>query len=447
MSFPFELHLSVGYPKQAMIPRYSRPQMAAIWSDETKFQRWLDVEIAVCEAWAELGVVPADAAERIARNARFDLAKINEYLRETHHDMTAFLRSVADSLGDDARWVHFGLTSSDVWDTATALQLRDGCDLLLRDIDALLVVLEARAREHRRTLCVGRTHGVHAEPTSFGLKLAVWVDEMRRQRARLEQARVSLAVGAISGTVGTHASVPPEVEEIVCRKLGLGVEAASTQVIQRDRHAHFVLTLALIAASLEKFATEIRHLQRTEVLEAEEPFAEGQTGSSAMPHKRNPEKCERVCGLARLLRGYATTALENIALWHERDISHSSAERVILPDACLALDYALDLFTEIMGGLVVYPERMRENLDRSYGLVFSQRVLLALIESGLSRETAYRLVQEHAMRSWRERRPFFDLLREDPRVMERLSESELRDLFDYEFYLRNVDATFERLRL
>lgn len=447
MSFPFELHLSVGYPKQAMIPRYSRPQMAAIWSDETKFQRWLDVEIAVCEAWAELGVVPADAAERIARNARFDLAKINEYLRETHHDMTAFLRSVADSLGDDARWVHFGLTSSDVWDTATALQLRDACDLLLRDIDALLVVLEARAREHRRTLCVGRTHGVHAEPTSFGLKLAVWVDEMRRQRARLEQARVSLAVGAISGTVGTHASVPPEVEEIVCRKLGLGVEAASTQVIQRDRHAHFVLTLALIAASLEKFATEIRHLQRTEVLEAEEPFAEGQTGSSAMPHKRNPEKCERVCGLARLLRGYATTALENIALWHERDISHSSAERVILPDACLALDYALDLFTEIMGGLVVYPERMRENLDRSYGLVFSQRVLLALIESGLSRETAYRLVQEHAMRSWRERRPFFDLLREDPRVMERLSESELRDLFDYEFYLRNVDATFERLRL
>lgn len=421
--------------------------MAAIWSDETKFQRWLDVEIAVCEAWAELGVVPADAAERIARNARFDLAKINEYLRETHHDMTAFLRSVADSLGDDARWVHFGLTSSDVWDTATALQLRDACDLLLRDIDALLVVLEARAREHRRTLCVGRTHGVHAEPTSFGLKLAVWVDEMRRQRARLEQARVSLAVGAISGTVGTHASVPPEVEEIVCRKLGLGVEAASTQVIQRDRHAHFVLTLALIAASLEKFATEIRHLQRTEVLEAEEPFAEGQTGSSAMPHKRNPEKCERVCGLARLLRGYATTALENIALWHERDISHSSAERVILPDACLALDYALDLFTEIMGGLVVYPERMRENLDRSYGLVFSQRVLLALIESGLSRETAYRLVQEHAMRSWRERRPFFDLLREDPRVMERLSESELRDLFDYEFYLRNVDATFERLRL
>lgn len=430
-----------------MIPRYSRPQMAAIWSDEAKFQRWLDVEVAVCEAWAELGVIPADAAERIARNARFDLARIGEYLRETHHDMTAFLRSVADSLGDDARWVHFGLTSSDVWDTATALQLRDAADLLLRDIDALLVVLEHRAREYRRTLCVGRTHGVHAEPTTFGLKLAVWVDEMRRQRARLESARASVAVGAISGTVGTHASVPPEVEEIVCRKLGLGIEAASTQVIQRDRHAHFVLTLALIGASLEKFATEIRHLQRTEVLEAEEPFAEGQTGSSAMPHKRNPEKCERICGLARLLRGYAMTALENVALWHERDISHSSAERIILPDACLALDYALDLFTQIMGGLVVYPERMRENLDRSYGLVFSQRVLLALIETGMSREAAYRLVQEHAMRAWRERRPFLELLQEDPRITERLSPSQLVELFDYEFYLRNIDATFDRLGL
>lgn len=430
-----------------MIPRYSRPQMAAIWSDEAKFQRWLDVEVAVCEAWAELGVVPADAAERIARNARFDLAKIDEYLRETHHDMTAFLRSVADSLGDDARWVHYGLTSSDVWDTATALQLRDAADVLLRDIDALLVVLEHRAREHRRTLCVGRTHGVHAEPTTFGLKLAVWVDEMRRQRARLEAARASVAVGAISGTVGTHASVPPEVEEIVCRKLGLNVEAASTQVIQRDRHAHFVQTLALIGASLEKFATEIRHLQRTEVLEAEEPFAEGQTGSSAMPHKRNPEKCERICGLARVLRGYATAALENVALWHERDISHSSAERIILPDACLALDYALDLFTQIMGGLVVYPERMRENLDRSYGLVFSQRVLLALIETGMSREAAYRLVQEHAMRAWRERRPFLELLQEDPRITERLSPSQLVELFDYEFYLRNIDATFDRLGL
>lgn len=430
-----------------MIPRYSRPQMAAVWSEEAKFRRWLDVEIAVCEAWAELGVIPADAAERIARNARFDLTKIEQYLRETHHDMTAFLRSVADSLGDDARWVHFGLTSSDVWDTATALQLRDAADILLRDIDALLVVLEHRAREHRRTLCVGRTHGVHAEPTTFGLKLAVWVDEMRRQRSRLEAARASVAVGAISGTVGTHASVPPEVEELVCRKLGLGIEAASTQVIQRDRHAHFVLTLALIAASLEKFATEIRHLQRTEVLEVEEPFATGQTGSSAMPHKRNPEKCERICGLARLIRGHAVTALENVALWHERDITHSSAERIILPDACLALDYALDLFTQIMGGLVVYPDRMRENLDRSYGLVFSQRVLLALIESGMGRETAYRIVQEQAMRAWRERRPFLELLREDPRVTERLDEERLRALFDHAYYLRHVDATFERLGL
>jgi len=430
-----------------MIPRYSRPEMAAIWSDEAKFQRWLDVEIAVCEAWAELGVVPQDAVERIRKHARFDLAKIDEYQRETHHDVTAFLRSVADHVGEDARWIHFGLTSSDVWDTATALQLRDAADLLLRDIDALIEVVSARAKEHRRTLCVGRTHGVHAEPTTFGLKLAVWVDELRRQRERLEQARRSVAVGAISGTVGTHASVPPEVEEIVCRRLGLEVEAASTQVIQRDRHAHFVVTLALIGASLEKFATEIRHLQRTEVLEAEEPFAEGQTGSSAMPHKRNPEKCERICGLARLLRGYATTALENVALWHERDISHSSAERVIFPDACLVLDYALDLFRQIMEGLVVYPERMRENLERSYGLVFSQRVLLALIEAGMTREAAYRLVQRHAMRAWKERRPLLELLREDPAVTERLAPEALAELFDYDFYLRNIDATFERLGL
>ncbi len=430
-----------------MIPRYSRPQMAAIWSDEAKFQRWLDVELAVCDAWAELGVVPRDAAERIRRSAKFDLQKIEEYQRETHHDVTAFLRSVADHVGEDARWIHFGLTSSDVWDTATALQLRDAADLLLQDIDALLEVIAARAREHRRTLCVGRTHGVHAEPTTFGLKLAVWVDELRRQRERLEQAKRSVAVGAISGTVGTHASVPPEVEELVCRRLGLEVEAASTQVIQRDRHAHFVVTLALIGASLEKFATEIRHLQRTEVLEAEEPFAEGQTGSSAMPHKRNPEKCERICGLARLLRGYATTALENVALWHERDISHSSAERVIFPDACLVLDYALDLFRQIMEGLVVYPERMRENLERSYGLVFSQRVLLALIEAGMTREEAYKLVQRHAMRAWKERRPLQELLREDPAVTERLSPEALAGLFDYGFYLRHIDATFERLGL
>lgn len=430
-----------------MIPRYSRPEMAAIWTDEAKYRRWLDVEVAACEAWAELGVIPREAAEKIRRDASFDLGKIDEYLAITHHDVTAFLRSVADSLGEEGRYVHYGLTSSDVWDTATALQLRDASDILLADIDALLVVLERQARAHRDTLCVGRTHGVHAEPTTFGLKLAVWVDEMRRNRARLVAAREMVAVGAISGTVGTHASVPPRVEELVCEKLGLGIEAASTQVIQRDRHAQFVTTLALIGASLEKFATEIRALQKTEVREAEEPFDEGQTGSSAMPHKRNPELCERITGLARVLRGYAVTAMENVALWHERDISHSSTERIVLPDATLVLDYMLDLFTGVMSRLRVYPEHMRENLDRSYGLVFSQRVLLALIEAGLSRQEAYTLVQRNAMRAWNERVSFLDLLLADPDVTSRISETELRGLFDYGFYLKHIGATFERLGL
>lgn len=430
-----------------VIPRYSRPEMAAIWTDEAKYRRWLDVEVAACEAWAELGVIPREAAEKIRRDASFDLEKINEYLAITHHDVTAFLRSVADSLGEEGRYVHYGLTSSDVWDTATALQLRDASDILLADIDALLVVLERQARAHRDTLCVGRTHGVHAEPTTFGLKLAVWVDEMRRNRARLVAAREMVAVGAISGTVGTHASVPPRVEELVCAKLGLGIEAASTQVIQRDRHAQFVTTLALIGASLEKFATEIRALQKTEVREAEEPFDEGQTGSSAMPHKRNPELCERITGLARVLRGYALTAMENVALWHERDISHSSTERIVLPDATLVLDYMLDLFTGVMSRLRVYPEHMRENLDRSYGLVFSQRVLLALIEAGLSRQEAYTIVQRNAMRAWNERVPFLDLLLADPDVTSRISEAELRELFDYGFYLKHIGATFERLGL
>jgi adenylosuccinate lyase len=421
--------------------------MSAVWDDQNKFQRWLDVEVAACEAWAELGQIPAEAAAKIRRDARFDVAKIHEYIAITHHDVTAFLRSVAESLGEEGRYVHFGLTSSDVWDTATGLQLRDACDLLLKGIDGLSAVLERQAVAHRDTLCAGRTHGVHAEPTTFGLKLAVWVDEMRRNRKRLEAAREAIAVGAISGTVGTHASVPPELEEIVCRKLGLGVEAASTQVIQRDRHAQFVTTIALIGASLEKFATEIRALQKTEVREAEEPFDEGQTGSSAMPHKRNPELCERVTGLARTLRGYSVTSMENVALWHERDISHSSTERIMFPDATLVLDYMLHIFTGVMDRLTVFPEHMRENLDRSYGLVFSQRVLLALIETGLSRQDAYAIVQRNAMAAWRQRTPFLDLLLADPEVTNRLPEPEVRALFDYGFYLQNIGATFERLGL
>lgn len=430
-----------------MIPRYSRPEMLAVWSEENKFQRWLDVEIAACEAWAELGQIPTDAALKIRRDAHCDVAKIHQYIAVTHHDVTAFLQSVADSLGEESRFVHFGLTSSDVWDTATGLQLRDACDLLLKDIDVFLAVLERQAVTHRDTLCAGRTHGVHAEPTSFGLKLTVWVDEMRRNRRRLELAREAVAVGAISGTVGTHASVPPELEEIVCKKLDLGLEATSTQVIQRDRHAQFVTTLALIGASLEKFATEIRGLQKTEVLEAEEPFDEGQTGSSSMPHKRNPELCERVTGLARVLRGYAVTSMENIALWHERDISHSSTERIIFPDASLVLDYMLSIFTGVMDRLTVYPDHMRENLDRSYGLVFSQRVLLALIETGLSRQDAYVIVQRNAMTAWRQRTPFKDLLLADPDVTQRLPGDDLETLFDYSYYLRNIGATYERLGL
>ncbi len=430
-----------------MIPRYSRPEMAALWSDQAKFQRWLDVEVAACDAWAELGQIPEEAARKIRRDATFDLDKINEYIAITHHDVTAFLRSVAESLGEEGRYVHLGLTSSDVWDTATGLQLRDACNLLLKDVDRLSAVLERQAAAHRDTLCTGRTHGVHAEPTTFGLKLAVWVDEMRRNRVRLESARTAVAVGAISGTVGTHSSVPPAVEEIVCKKLGLGVEAASTQIIQRDRHAQFVTTLALIGGSLEKFATEIRALQKTEVREVEEPFDEGQTGSSAMPHKRNPELCERISGLARILRGYALTSMENIALWHERDISHSSTERIIFPDACLVLDYTLNLFTGVMDRLMVYPQHMRENLDKSFGLVFSHRVLLALIETGLSRQAAYEIVQRHAMRSWEERTSFLDILLADADVVSRLPEGELRALFDYSYYLQNVGATFERLGL
>ncbi|MBN9491952.1 adenylosuccinate lyase [bacterium] len=430
-----------------MIPRYSRPEMSALWSDQAKFQRWLDVEVAACEAWADLGRIPREAADAIRDNASFELAKIDEYIAVTHHDVTAFLRSVTDSLGEEGRYVHFGLTSSDVWDTATGLQLRDACDLLLKGIDGLQVVIERQAKAHRDTLCVGRTHGVHAEPTTFGLKLAVWVDEMRRNRERLLAARDAVAVGAISGTVGTHASVPPELEEIVCKRLGLGLEAASTQIIQRDRHAQFVMTLALIGASLEKFATEIRGLQKTETREAEEPFDEGQTGSSAMPHKRNPELCERICGLARVLRGYAVTAMENVALWHERDISHSSTERIVFPDACLVLDYALSIFTGVMDRLRVFPEHMRENLDRSYGLVFSQRVLLALIDTGLSRGDAYAIVQRNAMRAWNERVQFRGLLNEDEAVTSRLSAADIDALFDYSFYLTNVGATFDRLGL
>ncbi|MDP3064022.1 MAG: adenylosuccinate lyase, partial [Chloroflexota bacterium] len=358
-----------------MIDRYSRPRMKQVWSDDNKYQKWLQVELAACEAWAEDGVIPREDMEKL-RRATINQEVMRETFKRTRHDVTAFLRSVTVGLGTEGRWIHLGLTSNDIWDTATNMQLIEAADILLEDVGLLREALKEMAQKYKLTPQMGRTHGVHAEPITFGLKMALWYDEMGRQRERLIQARKGMAVGKISGVVGTHATVPPSVEARVCAHLGLDVAPVSNQVVQRDRHAHYVTTLALIAASLEKFATEIRHLQRTEVREAEEPFGEGQTGSSAMPHKRNPELTERVCGLARLIRGHAVTALENVALWHERDISHSSAERIILPDSCLALDYILDLFTGVMVGLKVYPERMMANIESTKGLVFSQRVLL-----------------------------------------------------------------------
>lgn len=429
-----------------MIERYSRPGMKKVWADETKFDKWLQVEIAVCEAWAELGTIPREEIPKI-RKARFDLGRFDEILKKTHHDMTAFLGSVAESLGEESRFIHLGLTSNDIMDTGLNLQLVEASDILARAIAELIDVLKEKAVVHKKTIMIGRTHGVHAEPITFGLKLALWVEEMKRNEHRLVEARKAISVGKISGAVGTYATLSPEVEKIACAKLGLEPAPVSTQIIQRDRHAQFVTTLAIIASSLEKFALEIRGLQRTEILEAEEPFEPGQTGSSSMPHKRNPELCERVCGLARLVRGHALTSMENIALWHERDISHSSTERIILPDSCLVLDYVLYIFTYIMRGLQVYPERMRENLELTKGLVFSQRVMLALIEKGLSREEAYRMVQRNAMKAWKERASFLDFLIGDPEVGKHLSKAELEGIFDYEYFIRHVDAIFARLGL
>jgi adenylosuccinate lyase len=429
-----------------MIERYTRPEMGRIWSQENKLDKWLEVEITVCQAWADQGVIPREAADKI-RHARYDIQRMAEYEREMHHDLLAFLRSVADSLGEESRYVHMGLTSYDVEDTALGLLLKESAALLERDVGALIDVLKQRALEHKDTIMMGRTHGIHAEPITFGLKMALWLDEMHRHARRLASAKAEVSVGKISGAVGSHATVPPSLEETVCERLGLGVAPVSTQIVQRDRHAHFIATLAIIAASLEKFATEIRHLQRTEVAEVAEPFAAGQTGSSAMPHKRNPEKCERITGLARLFRGYTMVALENVALWHERDLTDSAPERIVLPDACILLDYMLDLFTSIMRGLEVYPERMRENLESTYGVIFSQRVLLALVDKGLKRQDAYKLAQRNAMRAWRERSPYLNALYEDAEVMEHISREELAALFDYGYFVRYVDESFRRLGL
>jgi len=429
-----------------MIERYSRPQMKKIWSDKNKFDQWLKVEIAACEVWAELGDIPREDIVKI-RKASYNLNRIAEFLKVTHHDMTAFLNSMAESLGEESRFIHLGLTSSDVMDTALGLQLTQAADILAKDVAELIPVLENKAVEHKYTIMMGRTHGVHAEPTTFGLKMALWIEEMKRNAQRLAEARKNISVGKISGAVGTYATVPPQVEKIACARLGLAPAPISSQIVQRDRHAQFLTTLAIIASSLEKFATEIRGLQRTEVREVEEPFEEGQTGSSAMPHKRNPELCERICGLARLIRGHALTSLENIALWHERDISHSSTERIILPDSCLAIDYMLSIFTSIMKGLKVYPENMRRNIELTQGLIFSQRVLLALINKGLTREEAYKMVQDNAMEAWRGKKSFLALLLMDKRITHYLTKDELKSLFDYSYYLKYVDTVFKRLGL
>jgi adenylosuccinate lyase len=430
-----------------VIERYTRAEMGRVWSEESKYQAWLRVELAVCEAYARRGRIPTEALARIRDRARVDIGRILAIQERVRHEMIALLTSLEEQLGPDSRFVHVGLTTNDVWDTATALQLREASDLLLAGQERLRAALAALALRHKDTLTVGRTHGVHAEPTTFGLKVAVWYAEAGRNLERLRRARAAIAVGKLSGAVGNFAHVEPEVEAEVCRELGLQAAPASTQIVQRDRHAEFCAALAVAAASLEKIALEVRGLQRTEVLEAQEPFGVGQKGSSSMPHKRNPELAERVCGLARLIRANAVAAFENVALWHERDISHSSVERVILPDSTIALDYLLDLARFIVEGLEVDPARMAENLELSYGLVYSQRVLLKLTEAGLPRQVAYELVQRHAMRAWRERRPFAELLAADPEVTEHLGADELKACFDPAFYLRNVDAIFRRVGL
>ena len=429
-----------------MIDRYSRPAMKQVWSDENKYQKWLEVELAVVEAWAEQGVVPQDDMARL-RQAKYNHQRMMEIFETTRHDVTAFLTSITEQIGPEGRWLHLGMTSSDMLDTAQALQMVEAGNLLFQDLDEAIEVCAAQAVAYKDTIMMGRTHGVHAEPMTFGLKLALWWDELRRQRARLGDAVENIRVGKISGAVGTHATISPEVEEVVCRRLGLEVAPVSNQVIQRDRYAHFVTTLALIAASLEKFATEIRGMQRTEVHELEEPFGSGQTGSSSMPHKRNPELAERICGLARLIRGHSVTALENVALWGERDISHSSAERIILPDSCLALDYILSIFTRIVRDLRVFPDRMWANVESSRGLVFSQRTLLALVDKGLAREDAYKIVQRNAMRSWDDNQDFRDLLKADPEAKVSLSAEEMDEIFDYGYYTRYIDDNFQRIGL
>jgi adenylosuccinate lyase len=428
-----------------LIERYTHPEMGRIWSDQRKYETWLQVEVAAAEAMAEAGLIPSDAADALKAQGGFDIARIDEIEKTTQHDVIAFTTAVAEKVGPAARWLHFGLTSSDVIDTAQAIQMRDACGVLLGGLEAARAAVKTRAAEHRRTPMIGRTHGVHAEPMTFGLKLAMWYAELTRDIERVQRARETVRVGKISGAVGTFAHLDPSIEEAVCQRLGLMAAPISSQVIQRDRHAELLSALAITAASLEKFALEIRGLQKTEIGEVEEPFGKGQKGSSAMPHKRNPIGCEQIVGLARLIRANAMAALENVALWHERDISHSSVERVILPDSFIALDHMLRRFTRIVNGLVVHADRMRENLERSRGVIFSGQVLLELARRGISREQAYEWVQRNAMRSFDEKKDFKSLLLSDPDVSGTLSSAEITKAFDLDEQLRNVDVIFKRV--
>jgi len=428
-----------------MIDRYTLPEMGALWTEEARFQKWLDVEIAVCEVHADMGTIPPEALKQIKSRAKFSVARINEIEKTTDHDVIAFTTNLAESIGEAARFVHYGLTSSDVVDTANALLLREACDLLIKKIDALLDVLKRRAFEFKNTPQVGRTHGIHAEPTSFGLTFALWYDETRRNRERLTKAREAVAVGKISGAVGAFAHLDPQVEEKICARLGLNPAPVSTQIVQRDGYAEYLCTLAIVASSLDKFALQVRHWQRTEVREAQEQFKRGQKGSSAMPHKRNPILSERICGMARVVRANSIVGLENIALWHERDISHSSAERVVLPDSSIATDYMLHKTASLVDGLVVYPERMLENLKATRGLIFSGQLLLALTQAGVARETAYEWVQRNAMKAWDEGREFQSLVSADKDITTNLSKAQIAAVFSLDTYLRNVDAIFSRV--
>jgi len=430
-----------------MIERYSRPEMRAIWTEENKFKAWLEVEILACEAWSKLGVIPEEDVKKLWEGAGFDINRIYEIEEETRHDVVAFTRAVSETLGEEKKWVHYGLTSTDVVDTALSYLLRQANEILEKDIEDFITILADKAREHKDTVCMGRTHGVHAEPTTFGLKLALWHEEMKRNLARFQAAKKEVAFGKISGAVGTYANIDPFVEAYVCEKLGLSAAPISTQTLQRDRHAEYMATLALIATSLEKFATEIRGLQKSEMREVEEAFAKGQKGSSAMPHKRNPIGSENICGLARVIRGHMLTSYENVSLWHERDISHSSAERVILPDATQALNYMLRRFMNIVKNLTVFPENMKRNMDRTFGLIYSQQVMLKLIEKGMSREQAYDTVQPRAMQAWEEQRSFRAIVDEDATVSSTLTKEELDECFDYRYHLKHVDTIFQRLGL